>query len=446
MKPLHKLESAADLKPAAYNPRKISTLAAKGLTASMSEWGDLSGITWNERTGHLVAGHQRVDQLQKLGAVFVPPTETSVARFELARPSGAPTLVFAVRVVDWDLATEKAANIAANNQRLAGEFTGGIDALLEEVRASLGPESFDRMQFNALADDLGIGKRKVVEDVVPPVPATSVVRAGDVWHLGPHRLLCGDCTKPEVARLVIEDGSADICWTDPPWNVAVVGGSRAIPAEERRRAGKLTIANDNLGAEFPAFCVSFVTVIERALRPGAALYMAMAASEWPTIALALRASGFHWSSTIVWAKNSLVLGRSDYHPQYEPIWYGWHGGAARLVPLKDRKQSDLWAIDRPSRSEEHPTMKPVELVARAIQNSSRAKAVVFEPFSGSGTTIIACEQTGRVARAIEIAPVYVEVAIRRWEALTGNVARLESGETLDALAKTREATASSAGA
>lgn len=156
-----------------------------------------------------------------------------------------------------------------------------------------------------------------------------------------------------------------------------------------------------------------------ATKPGAAIYMAMSAQEWPTIDRALRETGFHWSSTIIWSKDTLVLSRKDYHTQYEPIWYGWSGDGARLHPLRDRKQSDLRNIPRPKRSDEHPTMKPVELIARALRNSSSRKALVFEPFSGSGSTLIACEVTGRVCRAIELDPAYVQVAIERWERFTG---------------------------
>jgi DNA modification methylase len=158
------------------------------------------------------------------------------------------------------------------------------------------------------------------------------------------------------------------------------------------------------------------------------LYLAMSAQEWPTIHGALTAAGFHWSSTIIWAKDSLVLSRKDYHTQYEPIWYGWNGEGPRLHPLEDRQQSDLWQIPRPKRSEEHPTMKPVELVERSITNSSTSGELVFEPFSGSGTTILACEKSGRRCRAIELEPKYVQVAIERWQSFTGRNAE-RAGET-----------------
>jgi DNA modification methylase len=147
--------------------------------------------------------------------------------------------------------------------------------------------------------------------------------------------------------------------------------------------------------------------------------MAMSAQEWPVIGGVLSKLGFHWSSTIIWAKDSLVLSRKDYHPQYEPIWYGWLDGAPRARQVGDRTQSDLWSIPRPKISVEHPTMKPIELVARALKNSTSPGDYVFEPFSGSGTTLLACEQLGRRCNAIELDPGYVAVAIQRWIDMTG---------------------------
>lgn len=149
------------------------------------------------------------------------------------------------------------------------------------------------------------------------------------------------------------------------------------------------------------------------------LYMVMSAQEWPGIDEALRERGFHWSSTIIWAKDQLVLSRKDYHTQYEPMWYGWKGDRARLVELVDRKQSDVWFIDRPRKSEEHPTMKPVELVERALINSSVPGALVLDPFCGSGTTLVACERLGRYCRTVELDPIYAAVTIERWHKMTG---------------------------
>lgn len=202
-------------------------------------------------------------------------------------------------------------------------------------------------------------------------------------------------------------------WTDPPWNVAYAGKTKE----------KKTIKNDDMGADFINFCRKFTGTFASAVLPGGIIYVAMSAQEWPVVDLALRESGFHWSSTIIWGKNSLVLSRKDYHPQYEPIWYGWLGSAPRRVSVSDRSQSDLWSINRPSKSTEHPTMKPIELVARAISNSSAFGDLVFDPFGGSGTTLIACERTKRRCAMIELDERYIDVIIARWEKETGEKAR-----------------------
>jgi DNA modification methylase len=152
------------------------------------------------------------------------------------------------------------------------------------------------------------------------------------------------------------------------------------------------------------------------------VYVAMSAQEWGNMMHVMRETGFHWSSTIIWNKNKLVLSRKDYHTKYEPIWYGWQGDGARLYPLTDRQQSDVWDIDRPNNSPEHPTMKPVELIGRSIQNSSNQGDIVIDFFGGSGTTLIACEQLNRTCYMMELDPKYADVIIDRWEKYSGEKA------------------------
>lgn len=178
--------------------------------------------------------------------------------------------------------------------------------------------------------------------------------------------------------------------------------------------------------EFKHFMESAFLCMNNASKEGAMTYVVMSAQEWGNLMLALAENDYHWSSTIIWAKDQLVLSRKDYHTQYEPIWYGWKNGS-RLHPLKDRKQSDVWEIARPKRSDEHPTMKPVELVARALANSSNVGDVVLDLFGGSGTTLIAAEQLERVCYMCELDPHYVDVIIDRWEQLTGEKAVLIDG-------------------
>lgn len=239
---------------------------------------------------------------------------------------------------------------------------------------------------------------------------------GQLWKLGEHRLMIGDCTDANIMDALMHGEKAQICWTDPPWNVAY---GEDIEEDNAQGYKKRTMKNDNLGELFPAFIQAAVKNIWAASQPGALIYMAMSAQEWPVIDKALRDQGYHWSSTIVWAKDQLVLSRKDYHTQFEPLWYGWRDDAARLREVMDRKQSDVWFIDRPKRSEDHPTMKPPPLVERSLVNSSLPGDIVLDPFVGSGTTLIVCEQLNRICRAVELDPIYAAVTIERWSNLTG---------------------------
>jgi DNA modification methylase len=367
-----------------------------GLKTSIEKFGYVEPIIWNARTERVVGGHQRLRALEELGH-----TEAEVV------------------VVDLTETDELALNVALNSRHIAGDWTPELAPILDELEGLLG-DGFTSLRLKRLRDDLAdlqvhldaVDAAGVEEDEAPPVPTEPVSRPGDIWVLGSHRLLCADSTDSERVLELTRGEQAALCFTDPPWNVAY--GSSHHPSWRKR-----AIANDDLGEAFPAFCTAFCGAIMRATQPGAALYLVMSAQEWPTIDSSLRAAGFHWSSTIIWAKDSPVLSRKDYHTQYEPIWYGWQGDAPRLHPVPDRTQSDVWQIPRPRRSEEHPTMKPVALVARALVNSSVKGEIVFEPFAGSGTTLIAAEQTGRTCYAVELEPLYVDVICSRWQALTG---------------------------
>jgi DNA modification methylase len=394
------------LSEAARNPKRH---ALEPLSKSISRFGYVEPIILDERTGKLVAGHGRREALLKMRAAGeTPPSGVTAAEGDWHVP------VVRGWVSKSDADAE--AYLVASNRHveLGGWDNDELAALLQSV--NLDGTGFTPDDLGALLDS--ISEPAPLEgdpDEVPEAVEDCGVQTGDLFLLGDHRLLCGDSTKPEDVARVLDGQLADICWTDPPWNVAY--GSSDHPCYKKRE-----IANDDLGEAFPGFCAAFCAGIKTATKPGAALYMAMSAQEWPVIDAALRHAGFHWSSTIIWAKDSLVLGRGDYHRQYEPLWYGWNADAPRLYPLEDRKQSDLWNIDRPKRSEEHPTMKPVELVARAISNSSARGGLVYEPFSGSFSTGIACEQTGRRCAAIELEPRFVRVGIDRWERLTGRKA------------------------
>jgi len=227
-----------------------------------------------------------------------------------------------------------------------------------------------------------------------------------------HRLLVGDATRAEDHERVLGGRRADLVFTDPPYNVDLGdhGG-------QSRRSRRRRLENDALD---PAAWEAFVTGWARSLLGACdgALYICMSSKELPTVSRVLAREGGHWSDTIIWVKDRFVLGRADYQRAYEPIWYGWREGAKRHW-CGDRDQSDVWSLDRPSSSPLHPTMKPLALMERAIRNSTRVGDLVLDPFAGSGSTLIACERTGRTCAAIEIDPLYASVIARRWERFSG---------------------------
>ena len=273
-------------------------------------------------------------------------------------------------------------------------------------------------EFDAADDPV-----EVVEDEAPEPPEEPKSKYGEVYQLGRHRLMCGDSTKMEDVKKLMGDDMADMVFTDPPRNV----NYGAVEKDNAQGYKPRTIINDFMGTEeFKEFMFSAFKCMNEVSKAGACTYVVMSAQEWGNMMLTLAQNDYHWSSTIIWNKDRLVLSRKDYHTKYEPIWYGWKSGA-RLCPLKDRKQSDVWDFDRPTKSEEHPTMKPVGLVARAVQNSSKKDNLVLDLFGGSGTTLIACEQTDRSCCMMELDPKYVDVIIERWENFTGEKAVLLNG-------------------
>ena len=255
---------------------------------------------------------------------------------------------------------------------------------------------------------------EIIDDEVPQEVETRC-KLGDIWQLGNHRLICGDSTSIEQIDRLMNGEYADMVFTDPPWNVSY--------GQENERWKQRSILNDSMSTEdFKEFMYNAFKAMNNASKAGCMTYVVMSAQEWGNMMLTLAENDYHWSSTIIWNKDQLVLSRKDYHTKYEPIWYGWKAGESRLCPLEDRKQCDVWDFERPKRSDEHPTMKPVPLVARAITNSSKKGNNVLDLFGGSGTTLIACEQTGRKCFMSELDPKYCDVIIQRWENLTGQKA------------------------
>ena len=259
----------------------------------------------------------------------------------------------------------------------------------------------------------------------------AISRPGDLWLLGPHRVLCGDaCSRADLDR-VLDGQPADMVFTDPPYNVDY--------APEDRDGNARRIANDNLGEDFPEFLRQVCTHLVAC--GNGAIYIAMSSSELHTLKQAFCAAGGHWSTFLIWAKDRFTLGFSDYQRQYEPILYGWPEGKPHYW-AGARDQGDVWNIARPFMNKLHPTMKPVELVERAITNSSRRGATVLDVFGGSGTTLIACEKAERKGRLIELDPKYVDVIVKRWRDQVHKQAVLEAdGRTFEEIAAERLAVA-----
>jgi len=390
----------AKLLPYARNARTHSEEQVAQIAASIAEFGFTNPILAGA-DGVIVAGHGRLAAAHKLGLALVP-----------------------VVVLEHLSPTQRRALVIADN-RIA-ENAGWDEAMLRIELVTLQDDDFDvsLTGFDAdaladlLADEDGNGDGETDDDAVPEITETPISRPGDVWMLGGHRLLCGDSTKAECFEQLLQGAQVDMVFTDPPYNV-----NYANTAKDKMRGTNRAILNDNLGDGFYDFLLAALTPTIANCRGG--IYVAMSSSELDVLQSAFREAGGKWSTFVIWAKNTFTLGRSDYQRQYEPILYGWPEGATRHW-CGDRDQSDVWQIKKPHKNDLHPTMKPVELVERAIRNSSRPGNVVLDPFGGSGTTLIAAEKSGRLARLIELDPKYVDVIVRRWQDWTGKQATRES--------------------
>ena len=403
----------ARLLPYARNARTHSDDQVAQIAASIVEFGFTNPCLVGA-DGVLIAGHGRVSAARKLGLETVP-----------------------VVVLDHLTAIQRRALVLADN-RIA-ENAGWDDAMLRTELEALQSDGFDLdltgFDPDALAELLAGEETdqagEVDDDEVPEEAIAVVSRPGDLWVLGEHRVLCGDATDPESYVRLLSGERADMVFIDPPYNV-----DYANSAKDRLRGTQRPILNDNLGAAFHEFLLAALTPIVAQCR--GAIYIAMSSGELDTLQAAFRAAGGHWSTFVIWAKNTFTLGRADYQRQFEPILYGWPEGAQRHW-CGDRDQGDVWQIKKPQRNDLHPTMKPVELVERCIRNSSRPGDVVLDSFGGSGTTLIAAHKSGRRARLMELDPKYVDVIIRRWQTWSGESAVRESdGVAFDDAADTAE--------
>lgn len=395
------ISKISDLKEAEYNPRTITEESFKGLKFSIDEFGDLSGIVFNKKTGSLVAGHQR------LKAIKDQYGDVNIINNQILLPNGE---VFNVRIVDWDQKKEKAANIAANNPHIQGEFTSGLAVLLEELKIDL-PDIVTELKF----DEISIPKivltdeEKQILNDVPEISSEAISQKGDIFILdGKHRVMCGDSTSRTDVELLMDGKLAKITHTDPPYNVDY-GANKKHPSWNVR-----AIIGDKQNSEqWEMFCKDFIkNIIE--FTTGDIYVWGASGPEGMKMRLALVENKCHWSSTIIWKKQQLVLSPAKYQRMYEPCFYGWHNKSSFVA---DRKQTEVWEFDRPRKSDLHPTMKPVELCANAIANSSNVADIVLDLFLGSGSTLIAAAETNRTCYGLELDPIYVDVILKRYKAL-----------------------------
>ena len=342
----------------------------------------------------------------------------------------------AVVRVDDDDATASAFALADNRTAELGSYD---DALLLDLIQSIDDKDLladTGWSDDAVADLLAqIGSD--LPDLPPPdeaaePPVEPLSKSGDVWVLGGHRVVCGDATDVLAYDALLGGDKADCVWTDPPYGVAIVGGNHSLSPEERKAAGGKTIENDALSiSELEDFLRSALGAAIAACRPGSAWYVSAPDGRRGIAFSVVLTELSVWRHSLVWVKDSLVMGRSDYHYRHEPIYYGWTPGGPHDW-FGDRSQTTVIEIPRPRRNAEHPTMKPVELVARCLNNSAPRGGLVLDPFGGSGSTLLACEYTGRKGRLIELDPRYVDVICRRWQDFTGAKPMLESsGELVD---------------
>ena len=386
--------------PFARNARTHSAEQVAQIAASIAEFGWTSPILTGS-DGIIIAGHARLLAARKLKMTEVP-----------------------VIVLDHLTESQRRALVLADNKLALN--AGWDEEMLRVELQDLEVNGFNLELIGFSADELetllaGVEETTeglTDEDNVPEAPEAAVTVPGDIWLLGEHRLLCGDATQMADVEKVLAGGLADMSFLDPPYNV----NYGATMKDKIRGTSHRKIANDNLGADFEQFlrdsCTNLLAVTK------GAIYICMSSSEIHTLQKAFREAGGHWSTFVIWAKNTFTMGRSDYQRQYEPILYGWKEGTDHFW-CGARDQGDVWFIKKPHVNDLHPTMKPVELVERAIRNSSKGRDTVLDSFGGSGTTLVACEKSGRQARVIELDPKYCDVICRRFLDFSGKTATLE---------------------
>ena len=377
-------KNTADLLPADYNPRKDlkpGDPEYEKLKRSLEQFGYVEPVIWNKATGRVVGGHQRLKVLIDMGI-----TEVECV------------------VVDLPEDKEKALNIALN--KISGDWDKDklavLIADLQGTAFDVSLTGFDAAEIDDLfKDTLKDGVKDDNFDVDAELKEPPITKPGDIWTLGRHRLVCGDSTKAETFDLLMAGAKANLVITDPPYNVNYEGS-----------AGK--IQNDNMGNEaFYEFLLSAFRNTAAIMADDASIYVFHADTEGLNFRRAFADAGFYLSGCCIWKKQSLVLGRSPYQWQHEPVLYGWKKSGKHQW-YTGRKETTIWEFDKPKKNGDHPTMKPIPLLAYPIMNSSMSNTLVVDPFGGSGSTLIACEQTDRSCNTIELDPKFCDVIVKRY--------------------------------
>ena len=386
--------------PNPRNPNKHSEKQIALLSKIIAAQGWRAPITVSTRSGFIVRGHGRLLAARKLGLAEVPVDYQA----------------YETEAAEW-------ADLIADNR--LSELSETDELLLKDLLQELNTSELDLELTAYTADEIDqmLGSAKEVqEDDFDADKALSEIdeaktKLGDIYILGKHRLLCGDSTDAAAVEKLMDGQKADIAVTDPPYNVGYTGGTKDA----------LTIQNDKQeDSAFRQFLSAAFTNMDAAMKPGAVFYIWHADSEGYNFRAACKEAGWQVRQCLIWNKNQLVMGRQDYHWKHEPCLYGWKEGAAHLW-ASDRKQTTILCFDRPQKNAEHPTMKPVALLAYQIANNTKGEDIALDLFGGSGTTLVACEQLGRKCYMMELDPKYCDVIIKRWEELTGNKAELLSG-------------------
>ncbi len=377
-------KNTADLLPADYNPRKDlkpGDAEYEKLKRSIEQFGYVEPVIWNKTTGRVVGGHQRLKVLMDMGMTKVDCV-----------------------VVEMDEDKEKALNIALN--KISGDWDKDKLALLiadlQGADFDVSLTGFEPAEIDDLfKDTLKDGVKDDDFDVGAELEKPTMTKHGDIWTLGRHRLICGDSTKAETYDLLMGSTKANLVITDPPYNVNYEGS-----------AGK--IKNDNMADDtFYNFLLDAYTQMHSAMADDASIYVFHADTEGLNFRKAFADAGFYLSGCCIWKKQSLVLGRSPYQWQHEPCLYGWKKNGKHQW-YTGRKETTIWEFDKPKKNGDHPTMKPIPLLAYPIMNSSMSNSVVLDPFGGSGSTLIACEQTDRICYTVELDEKFCDVIVKRY--------------------------------